>query len=72
MGDHAYTWKITEVHKLIKIHSSKIKHIGRNTVPGIMDMAEVDGVDQQNIGNWSTDVFHDVYSKSSLLMQCVL
>ena len=27
-----------------------------------MDMAEVDGVDQRNIKNWSNDVFADIYS----------
>ena len=62
MGEHVYTWKITEVCKLLKIDSSKIKHIGRNTAPAIMDMAEVDRVDQQNIGNFSNDVFSNRYS----------
>ena len=51
MGDRAYTQKVIEAYKLLKTHFSKIKHIGRNTAPAIMDMVEVDGVDQQNIGN---------------------
>ena len=62
MGDHAYTRKVTEACKLLKIQSSKIKHIGRNTAPAIMDMAEVDRVDQKNIGNWSNEVLTNVYS----------
>ena len=68
MGDHAYTQKITKACKL-----PKIKHIGRNTAPVIMYMAEVDGVDQQNIGNWSNDVFDGVYStKLPLGAMCAL
>ena len=62
MGDHACTQKITEAYKLLKIRSSKIKYIERNTTPTIMDMAEVDGVDQRNIGNQSNDVFDGVCS----------
>ena len=62
MGNHVYTRKTTETCKLLKIHSSKIKHIRRNTAPVIMDMVEVDGFYQRNIGNWSNDVFADVYS----------
>ena len=62
MGNHLYKRKIPETCKLLKIHSSKINHTERNTAPAIMDMAEVDRVDQQNIGNFSNDVFSNRYS----------
>ena len=45
----------------------QFKCIGSNTTPVTMDMAEIDAVDQQNIGNRSTDVFDDVYRMKLLL-----
>ena len=62
MGDHLYTRKITDACKLLKIYPTNIKRIGRNTAPVIMDMAEVDGIDHKNIGNWFNGVFDYVYS----------
>ena len=46
------------------IYTKKKQHYGRTVAPAIMDMEEVSGLDQRNIGNWAADVFQSRYSKN--------
>ena len=63
MHKGAYTKKITMCLKALGISSKKKEHIGRDTAPAIMDIEEVCGLDQRNMGNWAVDVFQNSYSK---------
>ena len=63
MHKGAYTKKITMCLKALGISSRKKEHIGRDTAPAIMDMEEVCGLDQRNMGNWAVDVYQRSYSK---------
>ena len=58
-----YTKKITDCLQELGIPSKKKEHFGRNTGPAIMDVEEVCGLDQRNMGNWAADVFQKNYSK---------
>ena len=63
MNKGAYTKKITNCLKSLGITSNKKEHIGRDTAPAIMDIEEVCGLDQRNMGNWASDVYQKCYSK---------
>ena len=63
MNKGVYTKKVTNCLKALGIASRKKEHIRRDTAPAIMDLEEVCGLDQRNMGNWSADVFQKSYSK---------
>ena len=51
MQKSTYTKKITACFEALGISSSKREHWGRNTAPAIMDLDEVCGLEQRNMGN---------------------
>ena len=63
MQKSTYTKKITACFEALGISSSKREHWGRNTAPAIMDLDEVCGLEQRNMGNWAADVFQKSYCK---------
>lgn len=62
MTDGTFRKKLVKTFKDLGIDANKITHFGRDGAPAIMDMREVVTDDQKNIGNWSGDVFQNVYS----------
>ena len=62
MTDGTFRKKLVKTFKDLGIDANKITHFGRDVAPAIMDMREVVTDDQKNIGNWSGDVFQNVYS----------
>ena len=63
MQKGTYSKKIAKCLKELGITSSKREHLGRDTAPAIMDVEEVCGLEQRNMGNWAADVFQASYSK---------
>ena len=62
MSDRSYTNAITTACKAIGIRTTVQLHIGRVQGASSLDVEEVDGLDKRALGNWSTDVFGEVYS----------
>ena len=49
--------------KSLGIVSKKKEHLGRDTVPAIIDIEGVCEMEQRNMGNWAADLFKKTYSK---------
>ena len=50
------------VCKSLDIESKNWLHFGRKIAPAILDLEEVSNLDKRALGNWSTDIFVEVYS----------
>ena len=61
MVDSQFVKKI-KACKLLNIESNICLHFGRRTAPAILYPEEVSELDKRALGNWSTDVFGEVYS----------
>ena len=44
------------------IESHSWLYFGRKTAPAMMDLEEVSELDKRALGNWTTDVFGEIYS----------